>query len=72
MLWLRDKQMRFWYCCCMKLTYLLFYIPTGKLKAFMNFNNCFVMFCLFIYLCLNEQNVKKSFMIKFYIPHLEN
>ena len=37
----------------------------------MNFNNCFVMFCLFIYLCLNEQNVKKRLMIKFYIPHLE-
>ena len=30
------------------------------------------MFCLFIYLCLNKQNVKKSFLIKFYIPHSEN
>ena len=30
------------------------------------------MFCLLIYLCFHEQNVKKSFMIKFYIPQLEN
>ena len=31
----------------------------------MNFNNT-------LFLCLNEQNVKKCFMIKFDIPHSEN
>ena len=51
---------------------LLFHLPTGKLKTLMNFNNSYVLFCLFICLCLNKQNVKKCFMIEFYIPHSEN
>ena len=38
----------------------------------MNLNNCFVMFCL-VHLSLFESTkCKKSFKIKFYIPHLEN
>ena len=39
----------------------LFYLPTGKLKTFMNFYNSFVLFCLLIYLCLNKQTVKTVF-----------
>ena len=37
---------------------MLFHLPTGKLKTFMDFNNSF--FCLFIYLCLNKHNAKRS------------
>ena len=44
-------------------------IPTVELNTLMNFNNSFV--CLFIFLCLNKQNVKRCFMIKYYIPHSE-
>ena len=50
---------------------LLFHLPTGNLKALINFNNRVVLFCLFSFICLNK-NVKKYFMIKFYIPHSEN
>ena len=33
---------------------MLFHLPTGKLKTFMNFYNSFGLFCLLIYLCLNK------------------
>ena len=39
---------------------LLFYLPKGKLKTLMNFNNSYVLFCLFMFLCLNKQNIIKS------------
>ena len=45
-------------CAAWNLPTLLFHLPTGKLKTFMNFYNCFALFCLLIYLCLNKQTVK--------------
>ena len=36
-----------------------------------SFNNYFVLFCLFIYLCLKKKQKVKKNMIRFYIPHSE-
>ena len=50
---------------------LLFHIPTGKLKNFMNFNNCFVFFCLFIYLWLNKKCKKLWLNFTFHIQRID-
>ena len=51
--------------------YLIVSIPDlYPFLTLIDFNNSF--FCLFIFLCLNKQNVKKCFIIKFYIPRSEN
>ena len=50
---------------------LLFRLPTGKFKTLNTKFNSFVLLFLFIILCLNKQ-IKKCFMIKFYITHSGN
>ena len=55
------------------LTYyaLLIYLPIGKFKTFVNFNNSFVSICLLIFLGLNEQ-IKNVFMIKLNMSFADN